>query len=205
MKFPLVIFDFDGTLADTFPWFLKVMNVAAEKFRFKKLAPGEQEALRGLENREVLKYLEVPMWKLPAISKEMRRMAEQEPIPLFPGTADLLANLKAQGHTLGIVTSNSRVNLERILGANARHIDEWECGASLFGKKSKLKKLIKRSGKNPAEAVYIGDELRDADAAAESGIAFGAVAWGFALPSALKNKNPALFFEEMSEIPLKLR
>jgi phosphoglycolate phosphatase len=204
LKYPLVAFDFDGTLADSFPWFLKVLNVAAEKFHFKKVAPHELEALRGLDNRQIIKALGVPMWKLPAIAKEMRAMAAKDKIPLFAGSAHLLAQLKANGHTLAIVTSNSRENVEAVLEESKKLIDHWECGASLFGKKSKLKKLLKKAGFHAGQSIYIGDELRDIDAAKESGMAAGAVGWGYALPAALLERKPDLYFSEMSEIPLKV-
>lgn len=205
MKYPLVSFDFDGTLADSLPWFMDAMNVAAEKFRFKKVAPHEREALRGLDNRAIIKALGVPLWKVPAIAKEMRAMAANAGLPLFPGSAHLLKELKANGHTVAIVTSNSRENVEAILGEHKSLVDHWECGASLFGKKSKLKKLLKKSGFSPSQAIYIGDELRDIDAAKECGVASGAVAWGYALPSALQKREPDLYFGEMKEIPLKVR
>jgi phosphoglycolate phosphatase len=205
VKYRLVAFDFDGTLVDSLPWFMDAMNAAAEKFHFKKVSPLEREALRGLDNRAIIKALGVPLWKLPAIAKEMRAMAAKEKIPLFPGTLHLLEELKAQGHTIAIVSSNSRENAESALGDGRRRIDHWECGASLFGKKSKLKKLLKKSGFAPYQAIYIGDELRDIDSAKESGIAAGAVAWGYALPAALQAKKPDLYFRQMSEIPLKVR
>ncbi len=37
----LVVFDFDGTLADSFPWFARVINDVADRYRFARIAPDE--------------------------------------------------------------------------------------------------------------------------------------------------------------------
>lgn len=205
MRYPLVSFDFDGTLADSFPWFLQALDTAAEKFHFRKTTPVEREALRGLDNRQIIKALGVPLWKVPAIAKEMIAMAAKESIPLFPGTITLLQTLKANGHSVAIVTSNSEENVRAILRAHSSLVDHWECGASLFGKKNKLKKLLKKTGFVPAQSIYIGDEIRDIEAARQCKMAAGSVAWGYALPGALRERNPDFYFSEMAEIPLKVR
>ena len=74
MPFPLVIFDLDGTLADSLPWFLRNVNGVADKFSFRRIAEADIEALRGLGSREILGRLEVPLWKLPGIARHMRRL-----------------------------------------------------------------------------------------------------------------------------------
>jgi phosphoglycolate phosphatase len=57
---------------------------------------------------------------------------------------------------------------------------------------------------NPSDAIYIGDELRDAIAAREAGMHFGAVAWGYATPEALLTRSPDHFFREVAEIAPRL-
>ena len=42
----LVIFDFDGTLADSFPWVLRAMDDVADRFKFRRVREGELEELR---------------------------------------------------------------------------------------------------------------------------------------------------------------
>ena len=60
--------------------------------------------------------------------------------------------------------------------------------------------MLKRSGVLPSEAICIGDEIRDADAARAVGIAFGAVAWGFTDVEALRAHEPEMVFVRMEEI-----
>ena len=45
----LVVFDFDGTLADSFPWFCGVLNEVAARYRFRQVGTEEIETLRGMD------------------------------------------------------------------------------------------------------------------------------------------------------------
>lgn len=199
----LAIFDFDGTLADSFPWFLGVLDEVAERFGIRRVDAAEREALRACPPREILRRLAVPGWKLPAIVAHLRRRKAEAAhrIPLFPGVPALLRDLSARGVVLGLVSSDSEASIRRTLGAeSAACIAWWECGASLFGKAARLRRLLGQSGVAAAEAIYIGDELRDAEAAREAGIAFGAVCWGFATPEALGATRPAETFADLAAI-----
>ena len=92
--YALAIFDLDGTLADSFPWFQRVFNGVADRYGFRRVAEHEVAALRGKGPRELLAHLDVPVWKLPLIAAHMRRLKSRhlDDIPLFPGArADLVA------------------------------------------------------------------------------------------------------------------
>lgn len=203
MKFSLVIFDFDGTLADSFPWFLSVLNKLAEKYSFLRIDEQELPALRSLGNRALLKHLQISFWKLPFLARDMRRMAKQDgsKIMLHVGVEDLLLGLKAQEKKIAVVTSNSEENVRRILGASlAEQVDYFECGASLFGKHRLLKKTLRRMKIQPRDAIYIGDETRDQEAAQRAGVKFGFVLWGYAAPDAFRGLEPEFTFQEPAEI-----
>ena len=73
MKYRLAIFDFDGTLADSLPWFRSVFNGVAQRYGFRALDDAEFEKLRGVGNREIIRRLGVPLWKMPMIAAHMRR------------------------------------------------------------------------------------------------------------------------------------
>ena len=74
MPYSLAIFDLDGTLADSFPWFLRTINDVADRFNFRRVADEDVEGLRHASSREILARLEVPLWKLPAIARHARRL-----------------------------------------------------------------------------------------------------------------------------------
>jgi phosphoglycolate phosphatase len=199
----LAIFDLDGTLSDSFPWFLTIVNAVADKHRFRRIEADQVEALRGQETRELLRLLDVPRWKLPAIGRDMRTLkaAHLDDIALFPGVDALLRELSARAVTLAIVSSDNEANVRRALGAdNAALIRYYACGASLFGKAAKFRRVLKAAGIAAAHAICIGDEVRDAEAARDAGIAFGAVTWGYATETALRAKVPEMVFANMEDI-----
>src|SRR5882672_4694254 len=92
MPYALAIFDLDGTLADSFPWFLGVLNTVAREFKFREVAEADIEPLRHGSVNEILRKLEVPLWKVPRIAHRMRAMkrADMARIPLFPGVDAML-------------------------------------------------------------------------------------------------------------------
>jgi phosphoglycolate phosphatase len=203
MRCKLVIFDFDGTLADTFPWFMRIINDVADRYRFKRIEPHEVELLRGMGAAEIMLHLGVPRWKLPLIAGHMRRRKAREigETRLFDGVDRLLARLTDAGVRVAIVSSNSEANVRAVMGPSlAARVAFFECGASVFGKAARFRKVLRRSGILPPQAICIGDEVRDLDAARRAGIAFGAVAWGFTRADALQARGPNVLFSSLDEI-----
>jgi phosphoglycolate phosphatase len=207
LNYRLAIFDSDGTLADTLPWMRGIFNDLADEHGFKRVEPRDYERFRDLHGAVLLRELGLPLWKLPGVESSLRRrMAEYTgTLSLFPGTGEVLHRLAAAGVRLAVVSSNSRANVERVLGLeNAKLIAHFSCGVSLFGKAAKLRQVIRRSAIQRQQAIYIGDEIRDAEAAEKAGIAFGAVTWGQHSEKALLAENPAEVFSTIQEVADKL-
>jgi phosphoglycolate phosphatase len=202
MRYRLVIFDLDGTLSDSFPWFLTVANSFADRHGFRRIAEHEIETLRGSSSREIIASLEVPYWKLPAIGADMRRLKAQHmhEIPLFAGVPEMLRDLAQKGVALAVVSSDSEANARAALGAHAPLIRHYDCGASLFGKASKYKRVMKEAEVPARATLSIGDEVRDAEAAGKAGIDFAAVSWGYARVEALLRFQPVTIFERVADI-----
>ena len=126
---------------------------------------------------------------------------EAHRLPLFPGVGDLLRDLARRGVPRAIVSSDAEANIRTTLGPeHARLIDHFACGAGLFGKPPLLRRVLRHYRLRPDEALYVGDELRDAEAARAVGVAFGAVTWGFTTVDALKAQGPDRVFTSVAEI-----
>lgn len=132
----LVIFDFDGTLADTLEACVTVLNRLAPGFRFRPVAPGELEDLRGLTWQELRRHLGVSLTQVPRILVRGRRLlAENGPSRPFPGLAEALHDLRARGYRLGVLTSDSAANVERFLRTHRLELFEFVDGStSLWGR-----------------------------------------------------------------------
>jgi phosphoglycolate phosphatase len=203
MKYKLIIFDFDGTLADTFPWFINVINQVADKYKFRRIKTSEVETLRGYSAMKVMKHLQISFWKMPIIANHMRGLMTKDinKIVLFDGVDDILQQLSNKGVRLAVVSSNSYDNISQILGTeNLALIDYYECGVSIFGKPAKLRKIIMISGVKHNESIFIGDEVRDIEAAKNINIASGAVSWGYNRIEKLKEQFPDELFVSIDEI-----
>lgn len=200
-SYDMVIFDFDGTLADSAAWMIRAVNPMAKRFGFKTVTDEEIDMLRGRSTREVIRYLGISPWKLPMIAAHGKKMmaADCASIPLFPETAGMLKALHDAGLRLAVVSSNSEQTIRAVLGPDLSGlISQFACGASLFGKARKFRKVT--SGASRDRVICIGDETRDIDAARATGLASGAVTWGAAKRKILVEHEPTILFETPSEI-----
>ncbi|WP_298953511.1 HAD hydrolase-like protein [uncultured Methylobacterium sp.] len=203
----LVILDFDGTLADTFPWFAGVINATAARYGFRAVEPDEVETLRGLDARAIMRRLAVPRWKLPLIARHMHGLAARDAaaLALFPGIPDMLVRLRGGGIALAVVSSNREDVVRRVLGPDsAALIGHYACGAALFGKARAFRRVVRAARISPDAVLCLGDELRDHQAAARAGLAFGAVTWGYTRAAALAEAGPDHVFAEPSAVAAAL-
>lgn len=203
MKYRLAIFDFDGTLADSFPFFIRVFNQLAEQHGFKGIEPAVVPTLRHYNARQMMERVGLPAWKLPLVAKSFITLMRQnaDSIRVFERVEDTLLYLANQGVTLAIVTSNSYDNVSQILGpTNTKLFRHFECGMSMFGKPPRIRKTLKQTGISCHEAIYIGDQVSDLEAARKVSVAFGAVSWGYGTIEALRQHFPEEEFDHVAAI-----
>ena len=203
MKYRLAIFDFDGTLADSFPFFVRVINQLAEQHGFKKVDLDLVPTYRQYGARQLMEQVGMPAWKLPFVVKSFTSLMRQNAtsISLFQHIDELLLYLADRAVTLAIVSSNSHENVSRILGpSNTKLISQFECGVSIFGKPARLQKVLKKAGIPCHEVIYIGDQVADLEAARKEQVAFGAVSWGYGAIESLREHLPDEEFDSVHAI-----
>ena len=200
----VIIFDFDGTIADTYDAFVGIINGLADEFGYKKVSQEELKLLRNLNSQEIIKQSNISIFKVPALLRRVKRELSKEIENIKPISDIQLAllALRKQGYQLGIVTSNTQNNVEKFLNNHdlASLFDFVYSDSNLFGKHKILKKLIKRQKLVREEIIYVGDETRDIEAAHKSGIKVIAVGWGFNSPEVLAKYNPHALVEYPSEL-----
>lgn len=199
----VIIFDFDGTIADTLESIVKIYNKIAPKHGLEKVKTSEKENLRNLGARELIQKFKIPVWKLPFLIQEIRLKIKKDiqNIPPLEGIPKLFKDLKLRNIKVGIVTSSSVENVRLFLERwKITNIDFIYSENSLFGKGKVLSHLIQQEGINRKETIYVGDEVRDIKAARDAEIPIIAVAWGFNSEDRLNQSKPDYLVSKPKEI-----
>lgn len=189
----LLLFDFDGTIADTFRSGVEILNQLAPEFGFRPLAEGDLERARDMRTGELMKFLGIPATRMSRISrrgKEELSKRMDEILPL-PGMIELIRCLHGRGFRLGILTSNSEENVAAFLSRFDIRVFEFvRTSSKLAGKGRVIREILKGLGLKPREILLIGDEVRDVEAAQETGVHVVAVTWGYNSLRALESIRP---------------
>ncbi len=202
MSYRYVIFDFDGTLADSLPFLLSCLGELARRHGFREPAGDELPRLRAAALPDLLDSLGIPWWKVPRIARHYRRLLAQRDgaVAPFAEIPAALERLSAAGVRLGLATSNSATSVHQVLPAATRLFNDGEYDIPLLGKARRLTRLLRRQGIAARHSLYVGDELRDLEAARRAGLACAAVAWGYGCPATLRAQAPDLFFERPADL-----
>src|SRR5262245_43923057 len=145
MTFKLVVFDFDGTLADSLLTTLGIFNRLAAELRYKPIE--DPDAARSLTTRQLLKQHGISLWRLPRLVRRFHAAASEEAdkLKLYAGLPEALGALHASGLRLGILSSNKEDNIRRCLRANgAEEFFAFVVGyPKLFGKGRALRRIVR--------------------------------------------------------------
>ncbi len=196
-----LIFDFDGVIINSLKTIIDIFNDLSDKYGFKKT--DNIELARQLGTREFLRNTGISLFKLPTIIKNGLCIYNKKikDLSTFPGLKEELIKLKEE-YKLGILTSNSKNNVEAFLKNNDLEnlFDFIFAESSVFGKAHILRKLIKEKHLNKQEVVYIGDETRDIEAARKAGVKMAAVSWGYTTRERLEKENPNIIIDKPEEL-----
>lgn len=198
-----LIFDFDGTIADTMQHVLVVYNDVATRYDVPQIAPDQIPRLRSIGPKQAMAEYGVPFWKVPLVVQAVvtglrERIHMLEP---FAEVVELLTTIKRSGAKCCLLSSNSIDNVTLFLERHGIDVfDRLVCGASLFGKAARLRKLLKLAGLSRETTAYVGDEVRDIEAAKAVGMQSIAVSWGYAARPALVLAKPDRLFDAPAQL-----
>jgi phosphoglycolate phosphatase len=191
-----IVFDFDGTLADTFD---VIKNIAMNESSEHDI---DVELFKSEGAKGMLKMLNIPRWKIPGmILNVTNKLRNSKNIKLFPGIVDLLINLK-KDYKIGILSSNSKEIINDTLKEyDIENLFEFVYSeSSLFGKHSVLKRMCSKHNIDPLEVIYVGDEDRDIIAAKKANLKTIAVTWGFNSNEKLSKESPDYLVDSPMQI-----
>ncbi|PAC27328.1 HAD hydrolase-like protein [Flectobacillus sp. BAB-3569] len=177
-----IIFDFDGTIANSVPIFLKIYNELATEKNFKLISAETIPQIRHLSYLKRAEYLGIPLYQIPFIIPVLYKKYKQniQFLQAYDGIFDFLTTLQQQGFTLDIVSSNSKENILQFLdNQNFTHFKNIYCSENFMGKDKVLKKLLKATEYPLRECLYIGDENRDIEACMKISMDCAWVNWGY--------------------------
>ena len=203
MQRPVVIFDFDGTIANTLDSIIDIMNNLSEDFGFRKIRDEDKEYLRGKRPREILNHLGISLFKLPFVIRKVRREINSH-IALLSPSADLLPALKLLKKNecqIGIVTTNIEENVRKFLHAN--NLDQFDLfytSKKIFGKDKTISKIIREMKLEKSNVYFVGDEVRDIEAGKKAGVNTIAVSWGYNTKEALAKEKPDFLIDSPDDL-----
>ncbi len=207
MRYSVVVWDFDGTLADTLALAVATFNGLAARHGF--LPIDDPAATRGLGMRAFLRRHRVPLLRVPLLMRTYLSQVREQmaAVRLFDGVPELLRGLRADGLRLGVLSSNTAENIGVCLRANgADDLFDFVVGyPRLFGKARALRRLLRREAVEPRRFLYVGDEVRDVEAAHKAGVDAAAVTWGFNAPELLAALRPTFLWSRPEQALADLR
>lgn len=184
----MIIFDFDGTIADTISLGILLINDYSERFRYNKI---DRETMNGLSAFELMKVMGIKLYRLPFLAWYLRKLLKNRAseIQMNPGIKELLENLKQSGYKMGIVTSNSTENVNAFLERNGleSYFTYMKTKVPLL---KKTKALSKTKRQLKTDFIYVGDEIRDVEACRKNNLPVVSVGWGFNSVETLEQVNP---------------
>jgi phosphoglycolate phosphatase len=207
-RFRLVVFDWDGTLADSTGLIASCMQAACRDLGLPVPDDASARHVIGLGLVDAMRSVAptLPRDRYGELSTKYRDryLAQDDAIPLFEGARELLADLDAGGFLLAVATGKSRAGLARALAQQriGHRFVATRCADEGFPKPhpDMLLHLMDRVGVPAEQTLMIGDTTHDLDLARNAGAAAIAMTHG-AHPSAeLARRGPLAVVDSMVEL-----
>lgn len=176
-----IIFDFDGTLADSLEVVVKLYNQIAADYGFRQIHKADWPKVRRMGIGEAMKFTGIKLSQIPKLYSIGKRELIQhaDDIELYPDILEVIKVLKHAGHDLYLLSTNSNQVVKRVLKKYELDSDIKVLKTpSLFGKARSIRQLLRRHHLDPSKVWMVGDEVRDIEAAHRAGVKILSVSWG---------------------------
>lgn len=201
MDIKTVVFDFDGTIADTLETVVEAVNELAPKYSYKPIE--NAEVFRGKEIRDLIKEYAggVKFYEMPFYIHEIKKLIREkaQKASAFENIKTLIDAL-SQKYKIAIISSNSEENIRPFLEKEKINVDSIYSDDSIFGKHKVINNFLKDNNLKPEEIIYIGDEIRDIQACKKSNVKIIAVTWGFSSKELLEKEKPDFIVDNVLDI-----
>ncbi len=201
-----IIFDFDGTIANNLAVVVKIISAFAKNYQITQ--PVTLEIVRSKTLRQLMKDFHISYIRmLVLLSKAKKELSHFErEIQPFDGMPELLEALAQRGFRIYMLSSNNKKNIYPFLKKFhlARYFKRIYTTPFPFGKARKLLFLMLKEKLKREDTIYVGDEVRDIEAAKKRGIVSVAVTWGFDSETLLRKEHPELIIRKPAELLEKL-
>jgi|YelNatPaOPRAMG01_1025707.scaffolds.fasta_scaffold163205_1 phosphoglycolate phosphatase len=206
MRYAFVLWDFDGTLADTFAFMVSAYNVLAARRGFRRI--DDPEAVRNLSPLAFVRTLGIPLMRGPSLLTGVLAAIRRDMpnVRLFAGLPEALDAFGQAGCRMSILSSNSRDNILTCLHANgvASCFESVVGYRRIFGKGEGIRRFLKGRLAPGERAVYVGDEVRDIVAARKAGVDAAVVTWGYNTRQLLAKHAPDYLIERPEQLRILL-
>lgn len=185
-RFDLIVFDWDGTVMDSTPHIAQSLRLACIDLAYPPPSMEEAAWIIGMGLEPSLRRVlpDLPTHRYPELTAAYRRhfLAGDTALPLFPGMAELIPSLAAQGNLLAVATGKSRLGLERAFDQSGLrpYFDASCCADESFAKPNPamLFELMERTGVRRERTLMIGDTSHDLQLASNAGVSALGVSYG---------------------------
>ncbi|MDN7228037.1 HAD-IA family hydrolase [Planococcus sp. N064] len=198
-----IIFDFDGTLADSMPLFMQAWNTYAGQFSYLPVSEKDLAASRNLTIQQRAKKYGFPMHKIPVILPKVYQYfkAHMNEVALFDGIKEMLEALAKNGYRIVIISSNAKENIELFLKQEGiETVSQVLTSSRIFGKDTVIRKYMKQQNVTPAQLLYVGDEVRDIVACNKVAVPFAWVSWGLDGFELIEKERPKFIVHTPQEL-----
>lgn len=190
----IVVFDFDGVLADTLDEMLHIAGMVCEKMGYPcNPSPRDLNALDRMEFIELGRQLGVPEDRAQEFVERTFRLFCSRPVPpqIFPGMREVVVEL-AKGSKIGILTGNTFQVVDRFLETNdlSAAIAVVMSADSPGNRSMKLKRIVSQLRQTEGKAFLVGDAVSDVYVAREEAVTSIAVTWGHQSEAKLRSAGP---------------